>query len=184
MKRTLFIATGAIGGLGATLVVIHPHFGSSTSLPPLPTSKATVTTIPTPKISPQASRKTVPSPVATPIPTESSTPVATPTPTESSTPVATPTTKEVSGTFTGDIINVNYGNVQVQITVVNGKITDAQALQAPSGRSAQYSQYALPILRKQTLAAQNSNIQGATGASYTSYGWSTSLQSAIVNAGL
>ena len=99
-------------------------------------------------------------------------------------PAAAPTAKKVSGTFTGNVVNVNYGNVQVQITVVNGKITDAQALQAPSGRSDRYTQYALPILRSQTLAAQGSNIQGASGASYTSYGWYTSLQAALAKAGL
>ncbi len=99
-------------------------------------------------------------------------------------PVAAPATKKVSGTFTGSVVNVNYGNVQVQITVVNGKITDAQALQAPTGRSDRYTQFAVPVLRQQTLAAQGSNIQGATGASYTSYGWYTSLQSALSKAGL
>jgi uncharacterized protein with FMN-binding domain len=72
----------------------------------------------------------------------------------------------------------------VQITVVDGKITEAQALQAPSGRSDRFTQYALPILRSQTLAAQGSNIQGASGASYTSYGWYTSLQAALAKAGL
>jgi uncharacterized protein with FMN-binding domain len=99
-------------------------------------------------------------------------------------PTAAPATKKVSGTFAGNVVNVNYGNVQVQITLVNGKITDAQALQAPSGRSDRYTQYALPILRSQTLAAQGSNIQGASGASYTSYGWYTSLQAALTKAGL
>lgn len=120
-----------------------------------------------------------------------STPAAaspTPTPVKSTppapAPAPVPVTKKVSGTFTGNVVNVNYGNVQVQITVVNGKITDAQALQAPSGRSDRYTQYALPILRSQTLAAQGSNIQGASGASYTSYGWYTSLQAALAKAGL
>jgi len=114
-----------------------------------------------------------------------STPSATAnTPTASAPTAAAPATKKVSGTFTGSVVNVNYGNVQVQITVVDGKITDAQALQAPSGRSDRYTQYALPILRQQTLAAQGSNIQGASGASYTSYGWYTSLQSALAKAGL
>lgn len=99
-------------------------------------------------------------------------------------PAPVPATKKVSGTFTGGVVNVNYGNVQVQITVVDGKITDAQALQAPTGRSDRYTAYAVPILRSQTLAAQGSNIQGASGASYTSYGWYTSLQSALAKAGL
>jgi uncharacterized protein with FMN-binding domain len=108
----------------------------------------------------------------------------TPAPAKSTAPAPAPATKKVSGTFTGSVVNVNYGNVQVQITVVDGKITDAQALQAPTGRSDRYTQYALPILRSQTLAAQGSNIQGASGASYTSYGWYTSLQSALAKAGL
>ncbi len=99
-------------------------------------------------------------------------------------PVVAPAPKKVSGTFSGSVVNVNYGNVQVQITVVNGKITDAQALQAPTGRSDRYTQYAIPVLRSQTLAAQGSNIQGASGASYTSYGWYTSLQAALAKAGL
>lgn len=106
----------------------------------------------------------------------------TPAPAKSTAPA--PVTKKVSGTFAGSVVNVNYGNVQVQITVVDGKITDAQALQVPTGRSDRYTQYAVPILRSQTLAAQGSNIQGASGASYTSYGWYTSLQAALAKAGL
>lgn len=128
-------------------------------------------------------------PVASTPTAAATTPAATtptPTPVKSTppAPAPAPVAKKVSGTFTGNVVNVNYGNVQVQITVVNGKITDAQALQAPSGRSDRYTQYALPILRSQTLAAQGSNIQGASGASYTSYGWYTSLQAALAKAGL
>lgn len=121
-------------------------------------------------------------PVASTLATTSTPTAATPTPVKSATPA--PVSKKVSGTFTGSVVNVNYGNVQVQITVVDGKITDAQALQAPSGRSDRFTQYAVPILRQQTLAAQGSNIQGASGASYTSYGWYTSLQAALAKAGL
>ena len=42
----------------------------------------------------------------------------------------------------------------------------------------------MPILKQQTLAAQSTNIQGASGASYTTYGWRKSLQGAMVKAGL
>ena len=69
-------------------------------------------------------------------------------------------------------------------TVKDGKITDATALQAPSGRNDRWTNMALPILKKQTLAAQSASIQGASGASYTSYGWYTSLQGALAKAGL
>ena len=113
---------------------------------------------------------------------------ATPTPaatkTVAPTPVQTPASKAVTGTFTGPAIFVNYGTVQVQLTVKDGRITDATALQAPTGRNSRYTDMALPILKKQTLSAQSANIQGASGASYTSYGWYTSLQGALAKAGL
>lgn len=171
MKRALLISSGAIGGIGMALVVVHPHFGSDVSPLSSTVSKARRTAI-----------------VITPPATPSAAPIATlavtaPMPIMS-TSVATPLLKKVSGTFTGDVVNVNYGNVQVQITIVNGKITDAQALQVPTGRSDRYTQYAIPILRAQTLMVQGVSIQGASGASYTSYGWFTSLQSALVKAGL
>jgi uncharacterized protein with FMN-binding domain len=43
---------------------------------------------------------------------------------------------------------------------------------------------AVPILKQQTLTAQSANIKGASGASYTSYGWFKSLQGALADAGL
>ncbi len=92
--------------------------------------------------------------------------------------------KSINGTFTGPSVFVNYGNVQVKITVVNGRITDAVAVQAPTGRNDRWTNMAVPILKQQTLAAQSANIQGASGASYTSYGWYTSLQGALAQAGL
>jgi uncharacterized protein with FMN-binding domain len=90
----------------------------------------------------------------------------------------------INGTFTGPSVNVNYGNVQVKITVVNGRITDAVAVKAPSGKNDRYTNMAVPILKAQTLKAQSANIQGASGASYTSYGWFTSVQGALAQAGL
>jgi uncharacterized protein with FMN-binding domain len=71
----------------------------------------------------------------------------------------------------------------VKITVTNGKITDAVAVKAPSGKNDRYTNMAVPILKQQTLQAQSANIQGASGASYTSYGWFKSLQGALADAG-
>jgi uncharacterized protein with FMN-binding domain len=87
------------------------------------------------------------------------------------------------GTFTGPSVNVNYGNVQVKITVVNGRITDAVAVKAPTGKNDRYTNMSVPVLKQQTLKAQSANIQGVSGASYTSYGWFTSLQGALADAG-
>ncbi len=104
-------------------------------------------------------------------------------------PGATPTMAPaqpvgVSGSFTGSVANTRYGPVQVKIVVKNGKIVDAQAVQAPTGSNDRYTQQAVPVLREQTIAAQSANVQGVSGASFTSYGWYESLASAIAQAGL
>lgn len=168
----------------------------ATATQPAPTQSATKGSTPTQSASasatssssatPTQSQSTTPTvaPTIAPTPTVTPTKSATPTPTMTTTPTPTPTIKSINGTFTGPSVNVNYGNVQVEITVSNGKITDARALQSPSGRSDRYSQFALPLLKQQTLAAQSTNIQGASGASYTTYGWRKSLQGAMAKAGL
>jgi uncharacterized protein with FMN-binding domain len=110
----------------------------------------------------------------------SATATSTTAPAQTTAPV-TSTVKD--GTFTGPSVNVNYGNVQVMITVSNGKITDAVAVKAPKGKNDRYTNMAVPILKQQTLQAQSANIQGVSGASYTSYGWFKSLQGALADAG-
>ena len=57
-------------------------------------------------------------------------------------------------------------------------------MKAPKGKNDRYTNMAVPILKQQTLQAQSANIQGASGASYTSYGWFKSLQGAMAQAGL
>jgi uncharacterized protein with FMN-binding domain len=187
MKRAILIATGTVGGLGAVLAITPPTFTSTTSSPmTLPgsgaasasTPAATQSATPTKSATPAATKKATPSKSAATNNSQSQTPAATQTPT------VAPATKAASGTFTGDVVNVRYGNVQVKITVENGKITDAQAVQAPSGRNDRWTQMAVPILRQQTLQAQSANINGASGASFTSYGWYTSLVSALAKAGM
>ena len=112
--------------------------------------------------------------------------IDTPAPAPSATPTAAPAKPVggVTGSFTGSVANTRYGPVQVKITVENGKIVDAQAVQAPSGSNDRYTQKAVPVLRQQTIAIQSANVQGVSGASFTSYGWYQSLASAISKAGL
>ena len=183
MKRVLLIVGVALGGLGAVMAITPPQLSSTESLAlgggamgtSTPIAAATATDSPTPvatKATGTATKKATASKAATPAATASA-PV---------TQAAAP--QGVNGTFSGPSVNVNYGNVQVQITVKDGKIVDATALQAPSGRNDRWTNMALPILKKQTLAAQSASIQGASGASYTSYGWYTSLQGALAKAGL
>ena len=105
-------------------------------------------------------------------------------PSKSAKPTAPKPTAKPAESFTGDAVSMRYGIVQVKITVQGGKIVDAQAVQAPTGSNDRYTQKAVPRLREQTIAAQSANIQGVSGASFTSYGWYTSLASAIAQAGL
>jgi uncharacterized protein with FMN-binding domain len=184
-----------VGGLGAVLAITPPQLTSSDSINiaggaamgSIGASTAAASSSP----STAASAK----PVATASAAKSAKPVVTKkataavSATASATPAAAATTAAAvpaakSGTFTGPAVFVNYGTVQVKITVSNGKITDAVAVQAPSGRNDRWTNMALPILKQQTLAAQSANIKGASGASYTSYGWFTSLQGALAQAGL
>ena len=109
-------------------------------------------------------------------------PAAAPKPAQS-TPAAS---AGITGTFDGDTAPTRWGPVQVRIVVKHGKIVDASALKSPSGdsRSRSISQQAIPYLVQETLAAQSDQISGVGGASYTSNGWFTSLQSALKKAGL
>jgi len=159
MKRALLIAGGTVGGLGAVLAITPPQLGSTSAI----------------------------NIAGAPIAGADTTAVASASSSSSATSAAKATTAApaaINGTFTGPSVNVNYGNVQVKITVVNGRITDAVAVKAPTGKIDRWTNMAVPILKEQTLKAQSANIQGASGASYTSYGWFTSLQGAIALAGL
>ena len=191
MKRALLIAGGTVGGLGAVLAITPPQMSSSDlniaggaaigSTGTSTTASASSSPATTKSSKPVATKKATTAATASASATATTSASATPTATKTTT-AAAPSAK--SGTFTGPSVYVNYGNVQVQITVVNGVITDAKAIKAPSGKNDRYTNMAVPILKKQTLAAQSANIKGASGASYTSYGWFKSLQGALADAGL
>jgi uncharacterized protein with FMN-binding domain len=193
MKRALLIAGGTVGGLGAVLAITPPQLGSTsainiagapvtgtgtTAVASASSSSTKTTAAATKGAKPVATKKAASGNSAT---NNSATTAATTAPATQA-PATSPTA--INGTFTGPSVFVNYGNVQVKITVVNGRITDAVAVKAPSGRNDRWTNMAVPILKEQTLKAQSANIQGASGASYTSYGWFTSLQGAIALAGL
>ena len=157
---------------------------SSTSATPARTVKKVVKKV-VAKATSQATTSTQNSATqATPSATPTQTQASTPTPAPAKVVVPAPAKNTANGTFTGPSVFVSYGNVQVEITVRDGKIVDAQALQSPNGRSQRFSDYALPQLRQETLAAQSSSINNISGASYTSYGWYKSLQGALAKAGL
>ncbi len=85
------------------------------------------------------------------------------------------------GTYTGQAAQTQYGPVQVRITVSGGRLTDVEAVQLTDrdGRSVAISQQAAPILRQEALQAQSASVRAVSGATYTSEGYVTSLQSAL-----
>jgi len=184
MKRALLIAGGTVGGLGAVLAITPPQLSSTSSVSDMP--GASIPTATTPSATKTPSAAATPKAAGTPKQSAKATSKATASskPTAAAATPVTPASKSVNGTFTGNSVDVGYGIVQVKITVANGKITDAQAVQAPSGRNDRYTNMSVPVLRQRTLAAQSANINGVSGASYTSYGWYTSLVSALKQAGL
>ncbi|MEU1005042.1 FMN-binding protein [Streptomyces tibetensis] len=86
----------------------------------------------------------------------------------------------VNGAVTGDAAQTQYGAVQVRLTMSNGKITQAEAVQAPKGgRSDQITAGSVPRLNQAVVAAQSADIDAVSGATYTSAGYKKSLQSAL-----
>ena len=183
-----------MGGLGAVLAITPPQLGTTSAINiaggPMAgsgitssasaSSSSSNTAVATTKATATKSAK----PVATKSSGGANTATTAPAAEAPATQAPAASTTSINGTFIGPSVNVNYGNVQVKITVVNGRITDAVAVKAPTGKNDRYTNMAVPILKAQTLKAQSANIQGASGASYTSYGWFTSLQGALAQAGL
>ena len=177
MKRGLLIGVGTLGGLGAVFAITPPQFGTSgqSGLAALPGRAA-------PSAAPADSAPT--KAAAAPTKGASAPTKATSKPAAGQTPPAA--SSGVTGTFDGNTASTRWGPVQVRIVVKDGKIVAASALKSPDGdsRSRSISQQAIPYLVQETLAAQSDQISGVSGASYTSNGWFTSLQSALKKAGL
>jgi uncharacterized protein with FMN-binding domain len=180
-----------VGGLGAVLAITPPQLGATSAINiaggPMAGASATASASASSSSSSNtavASTKATATKSSKPTKTSAGATAAPATQAPATTAPRTASKTSINGTFTGPSINVNYGNVQVKITVVNGRITDAVAVVAPSGKNDRWTNMALPILKAQTLKAQSANIQGASGASYTSYGWYTSVQGALAQAGL
>ena len=182
MKRALLIAGGTVGGLGAVLSITPPQFGTSTGVAGGIQKQSSAPSTPAPAT--QAPATQAPAPAT---PTTAATPAAKPAATKKAKPAATKAAATgASGTFMGDSVNTQFGPVQVQVTVSNGKITNVSVPVYPrsSGRDQQINSQAIPWLIEETMKAQSSNIQGVGGASYTSQGFYDSLVTALAKAGM
>ncbi|MCE9643001.1 MAG: FMN-binding protein [Candidatus Andersenbacteria bacterium] len=162
------------------LVFIKNIFGgdqkAGTAIAPNPT---VIASLPTSISQPVATS----TPFPTPIPISTNNPVATPKSTLAPTP--TPRASQYKdGTFTGTVADAFYGNVQIQVVVTGGKISQVNFLQYPNDqRTSQFiNQQAMPILQSEAIAAQSEKVSGVSGASATSQAFEQSLASALQQA--
>jgi uncharacterized protein with FMN-binding domain len=163
MRRVILAIVGTVAGL-VVLLSFKTHSTSAAATPPAAISGT----------SGQAS-----APAASPSASSPS----------SSSPSASKSPSSIAGaakTVTGTAADTMYGPVQVQITVKNGKVTAAQAVQYPqdSARDQEINSYAIPVLNQEAVSASSAQIDAVSGATYTSGGYVTSLQSALDKAGV
>ena len=109
-----------------------------------------------------------------------SNPVSTTTPS----PVVANTNKFKDGSYTGPVVDVYFGNVQVQAVVSQGKLSNVKILQAPNDRSTsvRIAAHAMPILTTEAISAQSANVNIVSGATETSQGFQKSLAAALAQA--
>jgi uncharacterized protein with FMN-binding domain len=165
MRRALLAIFGTIAGLVGLL-----SFKTHTT--PVATVPAAVATT-VPSASPSS---------AAPAPTSTgSASSATPSPSATASPSAAATTAAATKTVTGDSIDTRWGPVQVKITVSNGKITSATAVDYPENnpRDEEINATAIPTLQQESIGQTTSKIDMVSGATYTSEGYIQSLQSAL-----
>jgi uncharacterized protein with FMN-binding domain len=90
-------------------------------------------------------------------------------------------------TAVGPQVNYSWGVLSVSVTASGTKITKVAIASLDDGgnpRSQFIDQQSIPQLEQEALQAQSANIQGVSGASYTSEGFQQSLQGALHQLGL
>jgi uncharacterized protein with FMN-binding domain len=86
-----------------------------------------------------------------------------------------------TGVATGALAQTDYGAVQVRVTVTGGRIVKVTALRLPHGNQmdVQLSKPAARMLERRVISAQSASVDMVSGATYTSQGYLSSLQSAL-----
>jgi hypothetical protein len=89
-------------------------------------------------------------------------------------------------TVTGPLVQTRWGPVQVKVTASGGKLTDVTVVQYPynNPKDQEINDYAIPVLVQEAIDAQSADIDMVSGATVTSVGYQSSLQSALDEVGL
>ena len=186
MKRAGLVAVATVAGF-AGLMSFHskPATLSLSSLGVTTTTRASNTTTSgggtrAGSTTTSTSTTTTTSPAVHATTTTTTTPVHSATTTSPTTTTTVPTTTR---TVIGTAVNYSYGTLAVSVTGSASHISNVSIASISDGgdsRSQSIDEYAIPLLESQALSAQSANIQGVSGASYTSAGFEQSLQSALL----
>jgi uncharacterized protein with FMN-binding domain len=164
MRRAPFVIAGSVVGL-AGLLSFHSHE---------PKSTVAVEAAPGSTSSTSTSTSTSTSSGATTSGSSSTT----------STSVAS--SSQTTKTATGTVEQYPYGQLSVTVSEKDGRITDVEvaSLSEDDPHSVEVDDQAIPQLRQEVLAADSANIDGVSGATYTSQAYQQSVQSALDKLGL
>ena len=199
MRRSALVLSGAVVGLVGLLGYRNlspslPTFavvpGATSSSTTIPHRAATTTTTAAPPPRQPSTTTTTPTttPATQPTTTQGPTPTTPPTTTTKPPPPPTTTTQapSASRSATGESVNYIYGVLSVEVTTSGSRISKVTISSIDDGGnplSQSIDQGSIPQLEQQALSAQSANIQGVSGASYTSAGFKQSLQSALSKLG-
>jgi len=177
-RAVLVIGATVVGLVGVLSFHTSPSKLTLGALPTGAASRSTTTTAPT---------GASPPPTGPPPPTRTTTPAGqVPATSPPSTVAPTTTVPATTRSATGPSVNYNFGVMSVTVTVSGTKLTNVTIASLDDGgnpRSQSIDQQSIPVLEQQALQAQSANIQGVSGASYTSSGFQQSLQSALSQLG-
>jgi uncharacterized protein with FMN-binding domain len=165
MRRTPIVVTATIAGLAGVLAfhTTPPRLSLTTPLVPTPAS-------------------TTPDPAASTKPASTKPAGTKPARAQGGRTKGGGTQGGGTKTADGPVVNYSYGNLSVSVTVSGGKITSVGIASLDDfgvARSESIDQDSIPILEQQAVQAQSADIQGVSGASYTSAGFEHSLQAAL-----
>jgi uncharacterized protein with FMN-binding domain len=106
-------------------------------------------------------------------------------PSTSSSSTSSSSSSSSSKTVTSDAASTPYGDVQLKVTFANGKITKIETVSLPANdpKSQEINAYAGPQLTQSALSKQDGTVDAVSGATFTSDGYQTALQSALDKAG-
>ena len=175
MRRAPFVLAATGAGLGLLLSYHTKPISSglkvSATLPPTSPDSSASTTEPT------AEPTTAPSSGTTTPGSGGTTP--------STVPSTTTTSPQATRSGTGQDIPYQYGDLQLKVVEKGSRITEIDIISdnATDPRSAQINGQAIPMLEQQAFSVQSANIDGVSGATFTSAAFAQALQSALDQAG-